>query len=313
MQIIFTRNHFRPDLPPDEARELFKASVRYVEVEPFSFCNRKCHFCPNATLPYRQDRKNNQFMEESMFLRIFDELASIGYAGQVQLGRYEEPLADRVILTRIRQIRERLPGGWVYLHTNGDYLTRDYLNDLKDAGLSEVALQTYLGNDQRWHEQAILDQQSNQLRRLGLRVKRPITAAPGLRHYHETDYPGMVVRVDARNFDAIGTDRGGLLPIRQTPRTAPCLIPFSSLYVDWTGSTVPCCNIRTDLQPELTVCRLQDGHSIFDAFAALHGWRLSLLRFGEKSGPCATCRYDEDAVPKSQAGELERIYAAAVH
>ncbi len=309
--INFYPHHFRSSLSSDEAREMFRNSVTFVEIETFTYCNRKCWFCPNSEMPERQDKAGNKFMDEALYLRIMDDLGSIDYAGQIQFGRYNEPLADRVILKRIEQARARLPRAYLYSHTNGDFLTRGYLEDLRGAGLNELALQTYLRNDQRWDESAMLERQAEQLNRLGLRIARPITVAPGLRHYHETDFKGMVVRIDARNFEAIGTDRGGLVQIQQNrPRIAPCLIPFSNLYVDWTGDVVPCCNIRSDRaeHAQYVACRLQDGHSIFEAFAALHGWRKSLMRFGEKAAPCSTCRYDEDSVSESQAGELERIH-----
>lgn len=313
--ITFTRHHFTPNLSPDEARDLFRTSVRYVEIETFSYCNRKCWFCPNARIPQRQDKAGNQYMDESLYLRVLNQLALIDYRGQIQFGRYNEPLADRVILTRLMQARYLLPGAYLYSHTNGDFLTRNYLDELHSAGLNELKIQTYLGNNDRWDESEIRERQDSQLRRLGLTVTKTLSYAPACRMFHETDYPGMLVTLDARNFELIGTDRGGLVQIQQDlPRTAPCMIPFSNLYIDWTGDVMPCCNLRSDV-PEhapYSVCRLQDGHSIFQAFAALHGWRTSLMRFGEKSGPCATCRYDEDAVPESVAGELERVYQLAV-
>jgi MoaA/NifB/PqqE/SkfB family radical SAM enzyme len=288
-----------------------------VEIETFTYCNRRCWFCPNASLPQRQDKAGNQYMDRALYKRILDDLESIGYRGNVQFGRYNEPLAERdVILDRITMAREWLPRAWLYTHTNGDFLTRDYLYALYIAGLNELQIQTYLGNDERWDEQAMLKRQAQQLGKLGLKIERIGCAVYGMRHQHKTDYPGMDVWVDARNFDAIGTDRGGLLPIRQEePRTAPCLVPFSALYIDWNGSVMPCCNLRSDVpeHQQYVACRLQDGFSIFDAFVALHSWRKSLMRFGPKAAPCATCRYDEDAVPATAAGELERIYSAACH
>jgi MoaA/NifB/PqqE/SkfB family radical SAM enzyme len=313
--VQFTANHFRSDLSDAEKRDLFRCSVRYVEIELFTYCNRKCWFCPNSSMPFRQDKDGNEFMDRGLYSRILDDLASIDYRGQIQFGRYNEPLADDAILARINEARDTLPRAWLYTHTNGDFLTPLYLDELKAAGLRELKIQTYLGNNERWDETAILDRQRSQLARLGLRIRKTLTAAPGQRHFHETDNPGMLVTIDARNFDAIGTDRGGLVEIRQDrSRTAPCLIPFSNMYIDWNGNVVPCCNIRSDVaeHAEFVVSRLQDGASIFDAYAALHGWRLSLLRFGEKSGPCTTCRYDEDAVPESAAPELERIYQLAI-
>lgn len=310
--IPITRHHFAPSLSPNDARELFRTSVKYVEIETFTYCNRKCWFCPNAKIPQRQDRAGNKEMDDWLYLRIELDLHFARFSGQIQFGRYNEPLADRVILERIGDVRYVLPRAWLYSHTNGDFLTREYLDKLRQSGLNELKIQTYLGNNDRWDEQAILDRQQQQLRKLGLKVARTVTSAPGLRYLHDTDYPGMLVTLDARNFEAIGTDRGGLVQIQQDrPRIAPCMVPFERMYIDWTGDVVPCCNIRSDVQPEFSVCRLQDGHSIFDAFVALHGWRKGLMRFGEKSGPCATCRYDEDAVGPENAAELERIYQLA--
>lgn len=313
--ISIQRHHFTPNLTSDEARELFRTSVRYVEIETFTYCNRKCWFCPNAKIPSRQDKAGNQYMDLKLYLRILDELGSVGYRGQIQFGRYNEPLSSKRFCSLLVLARSRVPGAYLYTHTNGDFITQEYLDELRHWGLNEVKIQTYLGNNDRWDETQILEKQAYQLRHLGLNIRKTIAAVPGMRHFHETDYPGMLVTVDARNFAAIGTDRGGLLQIQQDrPRTAPCMIPFSNLYIDWTGDVMPCCNLRSDV-PEhapYVACRLQDGHSIFQAFAALHGWRKGLMRPGEKTGPCATCRYDETEVPESQWPELERIYQRVI-
>lgn len=313
MNVTFTANHFRSSLTREDARELFRQSVDYVEIECFSYCNRRCGFCPNAKIPQRQDKAGNRFMPEDLYLKILDDLASIDYLGKVQFGRYNEPFSERIILDRIRQARERLPKAWLYSHTNMDFLTPAYLDEIADAGLNGLELQVYLGNNDRYDEAEMLDRRKQILNRLGLSLLTTVCSSPGFRHQHVTDYRRMQVRIDARNFAAIGTDRGGLVQIQQHARVAPCLIPFSSLYVDHDGSVVPCCNIRSDV-PEHASCvvsRLQDGASVFDAFVALHGWRLGLMRFGEKSGPCATCRYGETDVGVEAAEGLERIYELA--
>lgn len=311
--VTFTANHFRSELPPDDARSLFACSVRYVEIECFSYCNRRCHFCPNATIPQRQDKAGNRHMPEELYLRILDDLASIGYRGEIQFGRYNEPFSDRSILDRISQARERLPMAYLYSHTNTDFLTPAYLDEIAGAGLDGLELQVYLGNGDRYDESEMLARRKQILRRLGLSLLTTVCSSPGFRHQHVTDYSRMQVRIDCRNFDAIGTDRGGLVQIQQRPRVAPCLIPFKSMYIDHDGSVVPCCNIRSDV-PEhepYVVSRLHDGASIFDAYVALHGWRLGLMRFGEKSGPCATCRYGETDVGIEAADGLERIWELA--
>lgn len=327
MKINFHTDQFAETLTPWRARLLFKECVRFVEIKTFTYCNRTCWFCPNARMPERQDKAGNRYMDEGLYLRILGDLASVDYDGQIQFGRYNEPLADRIILTRIAQAREKLPAAFLYTHTNGDYLRRrrgkDYLRELAAAGLNLVALQTYLGNDERYDEAAALARQTQQLEELGLVRTRALESTPGRRHFYETnalELYGLALTIDARNFDAvgsdaIGTDRGGLVSVNVAPepRQAPCLLPFMNVYIDWNGNTVPCCNLRSD-RPEhaaYVVSRLADGASLFDAYVALHGWRKALLRFGPKGSPCDTCRHEAQAIPdnRDNRAELERIYA----
>src|SRR5688572_22288689 len=99
MKLTFRPAHFRAGLSTHEARALFAESVDLVEIETFTFCNRKCWFCPNAAMPFRQDKPGTQYMDEALYLRILGDLNSIQYKGQIQFGRYNEPLADRIILS----------------------------------------------------------------------------------------------------------------------------------------------------------------------------------------------------------------------
>jgi hypothetical protein len=312
MQITFHADQFKPRLSPEKARALFKQSVNYIEIETFTFCNRKCWFCPNAEMPFRQDKAGNQYMDEQLYLRILSDLRSVEYEGQIQFGRYNEPLADRVILKNIKLAREHCPKSWIYTHTNGDYLTRDYLDELSAAGLSRICLQTYLGNDDRYDEARIVARQEQQLRKLGLKIKQTLFSAPNVRHFHLTDYPGLQLTIDARNFDEIGSDRGGLVKLNVAAhvRTDPCMLPFTSMYIDWTGDTVPCCNIRSDSAQHRNyiVSKLQDGTSLFDAYVALWGWRKELMRFGAKRAPCDTCDHEIGAIPPANAPRLDEIY-----
>src|ERR1700722_1844820 len=312
MDIWFHAAQFKPSLPPQASRVLFKNAVKYVAIETFTFCNRKCWFCPNVDMPFRQDRTGNQYIDDALYLRILHDLGSVEFAGQIQFGRYNEPLADRIILTHIRQARQHVPDSRLYVHSNGDYLTPAYLDELRSAGLNAICLQSYLGNKDHYDEDRMLARQQQQLKKLGLGIARTITSIPNVRHHHLTDYPGMQITTDARNFESIGTDRGGLVQVNvaKAVRTAPCLVPFTDVHIDWLGNTAPCCNIRSD-RPEhqnYIVSKLKDGTSIFDAYVALYGWRKHLLRFGPKDAPCDTCNYEADLVPADQAPQLEAVY-----
>jgi radical SAM protein with 4Fe4S-binding SPASM domain len=285
--------HFTRSVPREAAQAIFKSSVTQVEIEVFTYCNRKCWFCPNSYI----DRKSkNIYMDEDLYLRILLELGSIDYCGVITYSRYNEPLADRIILTRLRQARELVPNAILSTHTNGDYLHREYLEELKDSGLNRLRVQTYLGNKTKFSDTRILTRMSRQLNRLGFPYEFTMVS-PGVRYMAKVRVRGMEVTVDARNFDVIGVDRGQTIALPQTyNRVSPCLVVFQHLYIDYDGSIVPCCNIRSDepRHKQYVVDKLVDGKTIFEVYAnsSLADWRRSLLTYGKKKPPCDTCSYE---------------------
>jgi MoaA/NifB/PqqE/SkfB family radical SAM enzyme len=283
--------HFVPAKSREDAKNLFASSVRLVEVEVFSYCNRTCWFCPNATI----DRRSvNHYMDEALYLRILTELAEINFSHVITYSRYNEPLADRIILERLRQARQLLPNAILSTHTNGDYLTRAYLDDLRDAGLNRIVIMTYLGNNEEFSDKKVLSRLTTKAVELGLKCEFTLALA-GVRYNATLSYEGMGVYMQARNFDVVGTDRGKLVQLEPYVRTSWCPVVFEDLYIDWNGRVVPCCNIRSDA-PEhqgYVVDDLSSGRSIFEAWASsdLVGWRRSLFNQEEKAAPCDSCRY----------------------
>jgi hypothetical protein len=283
--------HFVVARSLDEAKALFKHSVEQVEIEVFSYCNRACWFCPNAVI----DRRSaNHFMPEELYLRIIGELAEISYDGVVTYSRYNEPLSDRVILTRIRQAREALPHATLMTYSNGDYLSRDYLDELRDAGLNALHIMTYLGNNERFSDTRALSVMTRRIAELGLRAEF-VAAEQGVRYAAELRYEGMEVKIAACDFARVGYDRGGQVAIDDYRRTSWCPIVFKHFYVDWNGKVTPCCNIRSDV-PEHeahVVDDLSRGHSIFEAYASseLVAWRRGLFAYGPKEKPCGGCSH----------------------
>lgn len=292
MALVVRNEHFSRSLSPEAARGLFKASVEQVEIETFTYCNRVCWFCPNAHI---DRRSNNHYMDEDLYLRILADLNSIDYGGSITYSRYNEPLADRIILTRIRQAREALPNAILFTHTNGDYLNKELLDELREAGLNRLRVQVYLGNNDHFSDTAMLTRMAQRLGDLGLPF-RFTDVRQNLYYAAQVRYPGMEVVFEARNFDMMGVDRGQTVDVAaKHRRVSPCLIVFQHVYIDYNGAVVPCCNIRSDQQQHAgyVVDRLGPDRSIFDAYAnsPLAEWRRSLLPFGEKAKPCDTCSF----------------------
>ncbi|WP_348770891.1 radical SAM/SPASM domain-containing protein [Niveispirillum sp. SYP-B3756] len=266
-----------------------------VEIEIFSYCNRRCWFCPNSKV----DRiSQNVLMPAAMYSRIIDQLAEISFDGVIAYSRYNEPLSDRIILDRLREAQAKVPMARLHTNTNGDYLDHDYVRYLYDAGMRSLNVQLYLKNDERYDHEQTRKKAALTLKRINL--PHVLTRdEPGVWLEYAVTYKDMSIRVYGRNFAVNGTNRGGQVDIMQDyVRTAPCLMPFWSVYVDYNGLLMPCCNLRSDV-PEHRDYVLGDMAGDGDLFlhytsrqAAL--FRKSLLNHQVKEGVCQNCHF---AVP----------------
>ncbi len=111
-----------------------------VEIEPHAFCNRRCPFCGNS----RIDRiKNHQQFDWGTYLKILQDMRDRHYEGTLCFARYCEPLACPNILDYVKTAREKLPELEIMIVTNGDYLNDRSIGELRDAGLSTLAISIY--------------------------------------------------------------------------------------------------------------------------------------------------------------------------
>ncbi len=303
------------------ARRLFKASVAIVEVEISSYCNRTCRFCPNSLV----DRRSNpQTMDADLFTSIVDQLRRINYDGAISLHRYNEPLADRAhVLACIRQIRERLPLATIRIFTNGDYLDRDYLDELYGAGCRFVRASLYAAQEE-YDDDAMAARLRERVARLGYPFAFHRMARKAVAKIHMA--PDM--SFDYSTLDYLGADegapvlravnRGGALAINEGyTRTSPCFIPFTELQVEWDGSLQACCNLRADLpeQAPYTLATLTPESDLFVAWCGRKyvEWRRALASWERKTGPCASCHFSEvrDTPQLREALRLCRTWFAA--
>jgi Radical SAM superfamily len=283
--------HTRRSLPRREAADLFARFVEQIEVETTSFCNRTCSFCPNSFIDRRSQRL---VMPEATWSAIVAGLAEVRFDGTFVWSRYSEPLSERRILDRIREVRRAAPACRISLNTNGDYLDGGYLDELRDAGVDRVMVDLYMPDD----APATVEHARGHLDRFTQRVGRTGMVTGEEPELVATIADAMEIVIRVRNAATIGqvqvTDRGGLLTIgKGNVRVSPCFLPFKQLVIDWDGSIVPCCQIRSDAaaHADAVVGRIGDGVSLVEAYALLAGWRGALAAYGPKSGPCATCTY----------------------
>jgi MoaA/NifB/PqqE/SkfB family radical SAM enzyme len=298
--------------PPEVKRLVFKATVRRVEIETHARCNRICSFCPNVII----DRRLNQTLTDAQILdRVFEDLGGIDYAGQIVVARYSEPLANRPYLyDRLARARALVPQAQLCITTNTDYLTPAVLDKLEESGLNVVYMSLYLRNRERWSIELARAYTERLEKKLGARVLTKVEMPTNLLATYR--YKGLDLRSTCHNWHQYGTDRGGSLPqYQQHERVGPCRDPFETFVVDYNGSVVPCCAIRSDLPEhrDLVVGNLSvPGTSIFDVYAGqLSAWRRGMVGFGHKGFPCTTCRHRD--LPDDLVGPISRRLEKRLH
>ena len=287
----YNRKLFAEQSSPDQQRELFRQFVSYVEVEVHSFCNRTCWFCPNSFIDRRTTRN---YMDETRYLQMLDDLAAIEYSHTIGFSRYNEPTADEIFVKRLAQAHTRLPKASLLAHTNSDYLDSRMMCLLRDNGLGWLNIQLYPPTKE--FDVARMEQLAERIKkRIPEVALRLVGKENGKGIWYEGQFGDMEVRMYGQDFSQTGINRGGLaINNAVSIRKKPCLYATWGVFIDWNGNVMPCCNVRSDNPKEkdcaigmLTAC----PGSIFKVYASREAadWRKAMYGFGSKSGVCAVC------------------------
>lgn len=291
--------HFMDNLDANTAADLFKATVNNVEIAISSYCNRICPYCPNAIVDRHSTRN---FMDDAIFSNVVKQLGDIGYSGRIAIHRYNEPLADRdYTIKRIKEIKLYIPLSQVFVFTNGDFLTKEIIQELKEAGVSNILVSSHsMENDSEF--ESVLNRQQTSLDKLGLPY-RYLQVSEAARVAAVDAGEGIAIQWNAINYyhrDVNGTpnmlDRGQSVKSEtKYVRTDPCLIPFTELQIEWDGKVLPCCNIHIDVKAheKFILGQITSDSNIFlvwtnSNFVTL---RKELFSYKPKGSPCTTCNY----------------------
>ena len=275
-----------------EAKALFNRCVRTIEIEVHSYCNRVCWFCPNA---YIDRRSTTNYMDPQTYSAVLAGLASINFDGMISYSRYNEPFADPVFLERVAEARHALPHAKLHTNTNGDYMNPDILDAAVEAGLSSINMQIYLPRDRETDPEQVELYKNKLLKRLPALEFATKADRPDLIDLVST-YRGVDLNIRWRNFSQNGTNRGDIDVSGEYKRISPCMVPMSNVYVDYNGTVMVCCNLRSDHEGHENAIlghltnNPDDIFSIFGSEKAV-AWRNSLFSFEAKTDLCADCSY----------------------
>jgi MoaA/NifB/PqqE/SkfB family radical SAM enzyme len=204
-----------------------KANLEVVQIQTIDYCNRSCWFCPNKD----DVRKTGKRMEWDVFNRILTDLEKMQFGGRISLYLMCEPLIDKRLPDWIAEVRRRFPNNFIMLNSNGDYLNKDWLIKLRDAGLNYIQVNCY----------------DESCEGRNAEFRNIVSGLEGVDAYiHQRkwkDNGNMAVilkrKIPVQRF----WNRAGSVKVKcQTSRKVDvCCLPFTQMYINYLGQLVLCC------------------------------------------------------------------------
>ena len=271
------------NIDPKERVNLFKKFVFVINIETSSYCNRKCDYCPVHLLKGKQYDYLADFLYES----IVEQLADMRYEGNISLNLFNEPLLDPDIIEKIKFLKLNVPRSFVHLNSNGDFLNKDLLIQLEEAGVEEMIVTAHLLNGEKYDDSDRKEAIKKIFDRIG--IKMSITHyIPGRNITCMTNFGNMNLYIVANNWREYGCDRGGTLDqLKRESQTKPCMVPFREMVIAHDGKVRGCFNIFTSENNYGDVSKA----SLVDIYFSnrMVELRRELLVFGNKKRPHDSC------------------------
>ncbi len=305
--------NYLPSLGAESKQALFKKNIRLVELEPNSFCNRTCWFCPNSIVD-RITPKHS--LDKKLFNRVINDLVSIDYDHVIRFARYSEPTAFLKPLCEMIQATHRaLPKASIDVITNGDYLKPETLNQLSKSGLHILRISIYPDNQEgSWTPAAAIEK----MQKLGERIQISPTQIKEKNNSVSClyEYDQMSIVAWSHDFNVKGFDRGESLKVLKDEgfaRRSPCRMVFENFTIEYDGTVMPCCNLRSDVPGQekykIDSLKTDDERTIFDIYAnkTYASWRKSLVNVEIKDTPCRTCK-QKAVTDENDLAELDLVW-----
>lgn len=231
----------------------YNVMLKEVEIDPIDICNRSCVFCPRSQNYPNTKRK----LTESVSRAINASLQEMQYTETVSFCGFGEPLLHKQLEQQIKLVVAGLHLKDIFIVTNGDYLSRDRLHSLEQAGVRTVKVSLYDSD------------QSEQFLELN-----DTSISLQFRHYY--------TRPD---FEVMRNE----IYLNPQPlfHSRPCYLPFTSTLIDWEGTVLLCANDWSKTNSFGNVCETSLSE-IWNS-SSLDGWRSMLAQGRRQAHPCSSC------------------------
>lgn len=267
-----------------------------IQIQTVSWCNRSCAFCPSGTFPVPKT-----FMRLEVYRRIIEQLHDLAFTGRISPYLMNESLLDKRLPDLIAHARERCPGSWIAINTNGDALSEGLLDRLFDAGLNCLDVNAYDHRAQYGAYVALAERVATRRGDLTLSTGYSdpsfnSTQLPrSTKILHCRDLSAWETRFQHKQATPDLTNRSGNVPdARRLPAPLPlgCERPWQQMYINYRGEAVLCCN---DWRFEVVMGDTATA-TLLDIWTntKYQTYRRNLQRRNRHMPLCATCDYKAD-------------------
>lgn len=190
-----------------------------VNLETINRCNSTCSFC---TANKNAEKRPYKRMEESLFYSIIDQLQEWGFKGHLTLYGNNEPWLDTRIVEFHKYCREKLPGAYIFMSTNGLLLDIEKVKTITPY-VNQLIINNYC-LDMKLHDN---------VKEIYAYVKE-----------HPEEFKDVEILIQMRYMDAVLTNRAGSAPNKKNSTKIikeTCLMPFTDMFIFPDGRMGICC------------------------------------------------------------------------
>ena len=215
-----------------------KEGLKSLEIEGCNVCNLKCVMCP-----YERMTRPKTLMEMPLFQKIVNDAVAGGIMN-VTLNFYNEPLADPLILERIKYARSK--GMHTELFTNGTLL-KEKLNAVIESGIDSIVVSLDAATQETYKKIRGADFNNTVAGILGLVGKIPVTVSFVVQNgnHHEIEAFRSFWKGNAETHvcgaDNRRDDTQGCFKRLECNKLYPCTRMFRTMNIMSNGQVALCC------------------------------------------------------------------------
>ena len=187
----------------------------WVELNINELCNRRCVFCPRSG----EYPNQNIHMDLKLVDSIASQLLELGFDGTVNISGTGEALLTKHLAGIVKKFGDR--DIRIEIVTNGDKLTSPLIKELYCSGLTQLVVSMYDGPEQIKYFNNLFSECGIDEKLYSLRDR-----------WYDED----------KDYGLLYTNRTGALgeDLPDSEKRA-CYYPYYSLYIDWNGDILLCC------------------------------------------------------------------------